>query len=804
MNDRSNSIGIPAGGTCEWLLKHREWKSWLSCDRGLLWIKGNPGSGKSTLLRYALHHLKGTKAGAKDLILSFFFHGRGDMLQRDPLGLFRSLLHQVLTQVPDALAQLVATFEQRRDGIGEVGEKWEWEVDELRKSFEWSILEVLESRQVWLFVDALDECGEENAKILIRHFKSLLQGPSAARSKVHICFTCRHYPVQYGHGGFEVCVERENSQDILTYVHAQLSEFEGRTTFPLPDLITKHANGLFIWARLVVDQILDLELGQDLTKVDDKIKETIDSVPRDLDELYLGIVHSMEKSPASLRLMQWIFCSQRALSLGELRWAMLVEADCPYKSLRECQSMAGYKELEDNDALERRVKVLSRGLVETVPSSNTRIVQFIHQSVKDFFDDKGLLALGNTHACRDGNTQGRPGSATGLAHYQLSRTCIRYLAMEDVTSQVQSSTRADRDRLLSDFPLLDYATRSWIAHVRASEMNKICQKDLLYHFGWPSEHVVRHWARTFRILAPFSLDAPPDGVRLAHIVSRYHLATPLQMIMERKDQAEIDARDAYRRTPLLYAAERGHEAVVKDLLETGKVNVNAQDSLGASPLHWAAVRGHTAIMSLLLENGADIEARDRGGCTPLAWAIQSGLESSVEVLLEHDLALNYEYTLPHAAQFLPYGGFTVVFCGVGSRMTPDRRRLRTFWMPDEKEESHWVCRVMDHPSLGSRAKAILLGVVSGGQEDWNPPVMGSGSGNGYHSLRGVRSTYGDRTPLLRAVELGKHSLVLMLLGKGAMPDFQGSHGWSPLSLAKDKGDETLVKLLEAHHTSPAA
>ncbi|SPJ72133.1 uncharacterized protein FTOL_01861 [Fusarium torulosum] len=44
-------------------------------------------------------------------ILSFFFHGRGSELQKTPLGLFRSLLHQLLDQVSEALIGLVAIFQ---------------------------------------------------------------------------------------------------------------------------------------------------------------------------------------------------------------------------------------------------------------------------------------------------------------------------------------------------------------------------------------------------------------------------------------------------------------------------------------------------------------------------------------------------------------------------------------------------------------------------------------------------------------------------------------------------------------------
>ena len=116
-----HDIGSAVSGTCEWLLQHKTYRAWATCDRSLLWVKGKPGSGKSTLLKYALDN---HGARDSDLVLSFFFHGRGDELQRTPLGLFRSLLHQVLKEAPDVLHDLVARFEAKRKENGKPGKDW--------------------------------------------------------------------------------------------------------------------------------------------------------------------------------------------------------------------------------------------------------------------------------------------------------------------------------------------------------------------------------------------------------------------------------------------------------------------------------------------------------------------------------------------------------------------------------------------------------------------------------------------------------------------------------------------------------
>ncbi|KAK4032231.1 ankyrin repeat and SOCS box protein-like protein [Parachaetomium inaequale] len=757
MNDRSEGIGLPTSGTCEWLFQHNEWKRWLACDGGLLWIKGKPGSGKSTLLRHAEQELKKTRVKKKDLALSFFFHGRGEELQRSPLGMYRSLLCQVLKQEPASLSQLVETFKNKSDGEKGPGVAWKWDTEHLGNHLDRAIDSISESRTIWLFVDALDECGQEGADKVLRHFNGL------RRPGLRICVSCRHYPLQNWDGGFEIKVEEQNRADILKYAQVQLRHLQHKTALPLPDLIAAHANGLFIWARLAIDRLWSMEKDMGGAEVEDVIRQTINSIPQDLDDLYTEIVQDIEKTPAAVALLRWVSCAQRPLKLRELWCALIADPDAHPDSQYKEDGSAGLQYPRSNEEMGVKVRTLSHGLLETVASARGRgVVQFIHQTVVDFFRNGGLLLLSRNE------NEASPEAAMDLAHDHLFRTCVAYLRIHDDLQRVDEHF----DTLFSR-----YAAEFWIKHIRFSQKS---QAHLLDYLGWPSNHFVDLWVRHYRPLdLPWPLEGDPDltrpprGIGLVHVAARFGLTTSLSMMLERAkaDKVDIDAPDRLGRTPLVYAAERGRAAVVESLIEAGAC-VQTRDYMGATPLHWAALRGHKDIMALLLNNGAQADAEVQGGGTPLAWAIEGGSRSSAELLLK--------------------------VCGTISACngrhlleSPTRAAVSFFFVGNPRSASPvdcpWIfprepCRVWKTPRPWWTFQFVLDPVP----DQFILPAMGSIPG----------STYGHRTLLLRAVELGQEAIVRMLLDKGASPNLKGIHGWSPVKLAREKGDNGLLRLLE--------
>jgi len=88
----------------------------------------------------------------------------------------------------------------------------------------------------------------------------------------------------------------------------------------------------------------------------------------------------------------------------------------------------------------------------------------------------------------------------------------------------------------------------------------------------------------------------------------------------------VNATDCMGSTALTWAARREYEEVVKILLEGEDVNPNQADTeYGQRPLSWAAENGHEGIVKILL--GEDVNPNHIDtlyGRTPLGWAADYG------------------------------------------------------------------------------------------------------------------------------------------------------------------------------------
>ncbi|XP_013387168.1 ankyrin repeat domain-containing protein 61-like [Lingula anatina] len=96
--------------------------------------------------------------------------------------------------------------------------------------------------------------------------------------------------------------------------------------------------------------------------------------------------------------------------------------------------------------------------------------------------------------------------------------------------------------------------------------------------------------------------------------------------------ADIEARDAEGRTPLITAAKLPCLKVAELLMSLG-ADPSAQDNHGHAPLHYLVYRGRDHLIRLALELGADPNATNDDQLTPLHVAAEIGNSQAVRVLL---------------------------------------------------------------------------------------------------------------------------------------------------------------------------
>ncbi|KAH0541246.1 hypothetical protein FGG08_004251 [Glutinoglossum americanum] len=696
MNLRRNDISPAAENTCTWLFEHKRFSTWLGQGGGFLWIKGKPGAGKSTLMKYAFQNIN------------------------------------------------------RPDCPETEGKHWAWRERELQDFLGSKMTRISKEYSIRIFVDALDECGEEIARELVSYFlrltsKLLPNGPS-----IGICFSCRHYPIVALDYCLEICIEEQNFRDIETYVKEELQQgFPENDAESLQREIVGSASGIFQWASLVVPLALSLQRkGHSLRMIHNKLRE----MPKELNRVYQEILEGEPDADSdpdlarSLQLMQWICIAKRPLSLDELRFAMTFDADAPYRSLLACQGSVNY--VETGEQMAKLVKSLSKGLAEVKERRNQQVAQFIHESVSDYLTQGGLQSLENTLARRAENqmhqsTDGHPtgcdqqaqvnssdGDAVGRAHYRLSRSCIKYFTAEEICRWSSGSNQKYHH---STFPLLQYAVTSWASHAQAAEMRGISQSDLLDYFQWPSDHIFHCWIKICEI-GFWPGNCPNRKTTLLHIASRYGLFSVLVAPLRSGEEVEMNARDSEGRTALLWAAMMGHEPVADLLIEEG-AELDSEDAfLGRTALSWAAEKGHELIVKLLAKKGAKLDSKDKFGRTALSLAARS----------------NHESILKRGKQ--------LVEKGAGLDVKDKGGRTALLWA-----------------AMGGHGPIVRLLAEKGAD-------LNSKNNPG-------------RTALSLAAGWGNRLITELLVEQGADLDSEDNFGQTALSWATDNGHESIVKLL---------
>jgi hypothetical protein len=666
LETRRKTVKDHLAKTCNWILNHPACAKWMKLEHKFFWIKGKPGAGKSVLIKYLDQHITRRLKKSRAIGLYFYFNARGTQLEKSFLGLYRSLLVQLVDRVPELTHKL----------------------DALNTNFDLPQLQsVLASAirglgtQIWLFIDALDECREGDVQELI-DFLDELHG-----TELYVCFASRHYPIVEVPTELQLVLEEVDAhkQDLSTYV--ERLGLVGEELIQMQDDIVAKANGIFLWVVLVVGILQKDVKRARFHAMQSRLRE----IPEGLPALFKTIIfRDDEHKEEFLLCLRWILYARRPLTLKEWYFAMMSGVD---GCLEWVEGVTDHR-------METFLLSSSKGLAE-LTKGKTITAQFIHESVRDFLvHQSGLQEI-----C------GERDSLESIAHEGLKYCCLRGMAfdlprqLEQRKSKKQVLTQEEHSLLRARYPFAEYATTyalhhadqaaagfcqqhfltdqftipDWVYRYNAFQKSKpdvyseapnmtyLCaERDLARLTHQPSEVlspcaqryqtplvaaiVTSSWEVVRKFLNEMKISNLDEAIMEMRSKTKFaliresSLGVPWQWAIynglvhlskhllahESKSKTSAQTGGLYVKA-MLSASERGHEKVVQMLLDAG-ADVNAQGGYYGSALYAAAVGGHEKVVQMLLDAGADVNAQGGHYGSALQAAAGEGHEKVVQML----------------------------------------------------------------------------------------------------------------------------------------------------------------------------
>ncbi|KAF5563845.1 ankyrin repeat [Fusarium napiforme] len=456
-------------GTCEWLFDHDKYKAWESSDsldssNSTLIIQGKAGSGKSTLMYEAATR---GEAMPKTICLSYFFDAAKDeglTIQISPQGLYRSLLSQILRKLPRS-PEVVAIVrewgpvkEARQEGVEDVV---------ILQHRITCLLATLRGRTVRILIDAIDKCGSgrddgtDNTIDMLRY----IQGLDGKGPKVLVLFSIRDR-AQYGSYLSAPTIEmsQHSQQDIHKYLNDELKYSKDPATREqiIRTLLRRSSNN-FLWVKLVVGTLNE---KADAGLADGKWRSEVDRLPKELGSLYGDLLNNLdsEDRAEALILLQLTQVRIRPLEVMEIHSALEYARGSDNKPDKDGRS---------EEVFEAHIRRIGRGFIEIqvsedphghsrpwnvtdaqdsedlcelaeeeiwIPPAPKRLVQFTHDSVRDFLDRYVLI---------DHDIKPCEGSSGHGAHFEVTKLCMR------------AAGHGSKQE-----PFLPYASHFWTVHAR--------------------------------------------------------------------------------------------------------------------------------------------------------------------------------------------------------------------------------------------------------------------------------------------------------------------------------------------------
>lgn len=301
------------------------------------------------------------------MFLKFFFSARGVEKEKTMLGLYLALMHDYLQQSSNAMADFLPTYVRRANQRKKTSRKREldpssqselkkyfkmaatshaqesdldleqdlWEVSDLQDSFHRSI-ETNDLQPIQIFIDALDECDEQQVRDFLALFEqSVERAQSAGRSSKSVAAAATTPESRYAQKTASNLRSSVTTMPIAHHVQKALGNFPAGLSTRLEDSILRSARGVFLWVVLVIKR---LRKAADQGKGETELLEQLSAMSSELIELFDQILLDRESDADDQqyfrRLLQWTFCSlgNDIFYLGNLQQSFKVYLSMIYQA----------------------------------------------------------------------------------------------------------------------------------------------------------------------------------------------------------------------------------------------------------------------------------------------------------------------------------------------------------------------------------------------------------------------------------------------------------------------------------------
>ncbi|RYP69154.1 hypothetical protein DL771_006248 [Monosporascus sp. 5C6A] len=402
---------------------------------------------------------------------------------------------------------------------------------------------------------------------------------------------------------------------------------------------------------------------------------------------------------------------------------------------------------------------------------------------------------------------------------EIATVCATYLSFS--AFERRCLTAYEFEHRLQSNPLYIYAATNWGHHAR--EASTFIQEVIDF---LECDAKVEASSRPL-MFNEYGSQTVPSYVTGLHLAAYFGVYEAAKVLSRGED---VDFKDSGLRTPLALAAECGHEAVVKLLLEKGadiesKFNLTSVQLLlavksrygmafevklekgvnskfmlfsGEAPLSSAAQYGHEAVVKMLLEKDANINSKSAFGRIPLSLAAINGHGAVVKLLLERGADIEWkdnEGRTPLSSAAL-YGHEAVVKLllekGADIESKDNEGRTPLPWTVISGHEAVINMLLEKGADIESKDKdgrtPLSLAVIYG-YEAVAEMLIETGAAIKSESIFGRLQ--------LSSAAIDRHKTVVnLLLEKGADVNSKDKDGRTPLSWALQSGNGPIIKQLQ--------